>query len=367
MNGNNLDKLALANTREIIIPGAEFYEGKVRSVYWLTPKQSRKLIMERVYQVPENTQLGVLIISDRISAFDAIWEAEGGLKGVPGKGAALNAISKFFFDMILNELGIRNHLLEAPHPLVWIVQKAQPQVMVEGIVRKYITGSMWRAYAKGDREFCGVTLPDGLTQHQMLNELLFTPTAKGSLNIPGLPTDEDANLTMDQIAEHYSELGFANLNDLNSFVTIINNAFNLISKYLARRKMKLVDTKFEGGYVKNAKGELELGLIDEIVTPDSSRYWDADEYEKGNIIENSKEAFRQMLLGMPFGPALVDKNNSVEMRREIARNNPLPAEIMFKMSDLYNELVLKITGQGLPAIENPREEILDLLREFGLV
>ena len=95
-----------------------------------------------------------MVISDRISAFECIWHGEGGMNGVPGKGAALNAISNHWFKLFRENGLADSHILDIPHPFVWIVQKAKP-VMIEAICRQYITGSMWRAYAKGEREFCG--------------------------------------------------------------------------------------------------------------------------------------------------------------------------------------------------------------------
>ena len=136
------------------------HSGKVRSVYWLTEEDSARLIKEKGYNVAPDAPLAIMVISDRISAFDCIWHAEGGLNGVPGKGAALNAISNHWFKLFKENGLADSHILDIPHPFVWIVQKAKP-VKIEAICRKYITGSMWRAYANGEREFCGIQLPEG--------------------------------------------------------------------------------------------------------------------------------------------------------------------------------------------------------------
>ena len=115
------------------------HSGKVRSIYWLSAEDSARLIRERQYPVAPYAQLALMVISDRISAFDCIWHGEGRLAGVPGKGAALNAISQFWFTEF-NRAGLaRSHILEAPHPLVWVVQRAEP-VMIEAIARRFITG-----------------------------------------------------------------------------------------------------------------------------------------------------------------------------------------------------------------------------------
>ncbi len=143
------------------------HSGKVRSVYWLTAADSARLIREKNYPVAADTPLAIMVISDRISAFDCIWHGENGLNGVPGKGAALNAISNHWFALFKQHGLADSHILDIPHPLVWIVQKARP-LKIEAIARQYITGSMWRAYSKGEREFCGITLPEGLQKDQKL-------------------------------------------------------------------------------------------------------------------------------------------------------------------------------------------------------
>ena len=162
--------------------GAAVHSGKVRSVYWLTEDDSRRLIEEKNYDVALDTPLAIMVISDRISAFDCIWHGEGGMKGVPGKGAALNAISNHWFKLFKKQGLADSHILDIPHPFVWIVQKAKP-VMIEAICRQYITGSMWRSYAKGEREFCGIELNDGLEKDSKLPTLLQTPSTKGILQV----------------------------------------------------------------------------------------------------------------------------------------------------------------------------------------
>jgi len=106
------------------------HSGKVRSVYWLTQADSKRLIQERGYDVAQDAPLAIMVISDRISAFECIWRGEGGLQGVPGKGAALNAISNHWFRLFREKGLADSHILEVPHPLVWIVQKARP-VMID--------------------------------------------------------------------------------------------------------------------------------------------------------------------------------------------------------------------------------------------
>lgn len=99
------------------------HSGKVRSVYWLTEQDSRRLIKDKAYPVPLDTPLAIMVISDRISAFDCIWHGENGMLGVPGKGAALNAISNHWFTLFKQQGLADSHILDIPHPFVWIVQK----------------------------------------------------------------------------------------------------------------------------------------------------------------------------------------------------------------------------------------------------
>merc|ERR1712190_698143 len=138
---------------------------------WLTLEDSARLIKEKGYDVAEGSPLAVMVISDRISAFECVWRGEGGMNGVPLKGAALNAISNHWFKLFREKGLADSHILDIPHPLVWIVQKAQP-LKIEAICRQYITGSMWRAYSKGERDFCGISLPEGLNNNQKLAEVL---------------------------------------------------------------------------------------------------------------------------------------------------------------------------------------------------
>jgi phosphoribosylaminoimidazole-succinocarboxamide synthase len=185
------------------------HSGKVRSVYWLTDADSKRLIAEKGYDLRDDSPLAVMVISDRISAFDCIWHGEGGLHGVPGKGAALNAIANHWFSRFREQGLADSHIVDIPHPFVWIVQKARP-VMIEAIARQYITGSMWRAYANGEREFCGIQLPDGLKANQSLPELLITPSTKGILRgIPGVPEADDVNVDRASIEANYQAFSFS--------------------------------------------------------------------------------------------------------------------------------------------------------------
>ena len=221
------------------------HSGKVRSVYWLTPADSQRLIKEKSYDVALDTPLAIMVISDRISAFDCIWHGEGGMKGVPGKGAALNAISNHWFKLFKEQGLADSHILDIPHPFVWIVQKAKP-VMIEAICRQYITGSMWRSYAKGEREFCGIQLADGLEKDSKLPTLLQTPSTKGILpGIPGVPAVDDVNITRQNIVDNFTAFNFKAIDDIALYEKLLTEGFDVISAALAKLEQIFVDTKFE--------------------------------------------------------------------------------------------------------------------------
>ncbi|TRY30176.1 phosphoribosylaminoimidazolesuccinocarboxamide synthase [Aliiglaciecola sp. M165] len=344
------------------------HSGKVRSVYWLTEQDSQRLIKQYQYNVPTDTPLAVMIISDRISAFDCVWHAEGGLNGVPGKGAALNSISNHWFDLFKQNGLADSHILDVPHPFVWIVQKAKP-VMIEAIARNYITGSMWRAYANGERDFCGIQLPEGLQKDSQLEDLLITPSTKGVLKgIPGVQEADDANITRQSIVDHYQAFKFNQLEDVDYYETLLKQGFQVISKALSKLDQIFVDTKFEFGYVKDRDGNNKLIYMDEVGTPDSSRIWDGESYRQGKIVENSKEGFRQYLLDHFPDPDILLNKNRMPERFELAKNNLLPQEALLKVSKTYIDIAEKILGKPLVLSENPRQEIIDVLAtKYGLI
>lgn len=344
------------------------HSGKVRSVYWLTAADSKRLIKERGYQVAEDAPLAIMVISDRISAFDCIWHGEEGMNGVPGKGAALNAISNHWFKLFREHGLADSHILEIPHPFVWIVQKAQP-VMIEAICRQYITGSMWRAYSKGEREFCGITLPDGLQKDQRLPELLMTPSTKGVLKgIPGVPEADDVNITRDDIVNNYQAFNFHSIDDIAYYEKLLREGFNLIGDSLADLDQIFVDTKFEFGYVRDQAGKQKLIYMDEVGTPDSSRIWDGPSWRAGRIIERSKEGFRQVLLKHFPDPDILLNKDRMDERSALARDTALPVPVLMEVSRTYIDIAEKITANAIKLSENPKAEIISILRnEFDLI
>ncbi|PSV22401.1 phosphoribosylaminoimidazolesuccinocarboxamide synthase [Photobacterium leiognathi subsp. mandapamensis] len=338
------------------------HSGKVRSVYWLTEADSRRLIKEKGYNVQPDAPLAIMVISDRISAFDCIWHGEGGLKGVPGKGAALNAISNHWFKLFKDNGLADSHILDIPHPFVWIVQKAKP-VMVEAICRQYITGSMWRAYSKGERNFCGIELPEGLEKDQKLPELLMTPSTKGILKgIPNVPEADDVNVTRDDLVNNYAAFNFRNTDDIAQYEKLLAEGFNVISDALANLDQIFVDTKFEFGYVTDASGTEKLIYMDEVGTPDSSRIWDGAAYRDGQIVENSKEDFRQVLLNTFPDPDILLNKDRMEERFALARDNELPQDVLMQISKVYTGIAEKITGEQIKLSQNPKAEIIEILR-----
>lgn len=344
------------------------HSGKVRSVYWLTKEDSRRLIKEKNYDVAPDAPLAIMVISDRISAFDCIWHGEGGLKGVPGKGAALNAISNYWFSLFKQHGLADSHILDIPHPFVWIVQKAKP-IMIEAICRQYITGSMWRAYQSGEREFCGISLPQGLEKDRPLPELLITPSTKGVLKgIPDVPEADDVNITRKNIQDNYPAFNFNNSEDIDHYERLLKEGFSVISQALEAVGQIFVDTKFEFGYVTDKKGKQKLIYMDEVGTPDSSRVWEQAEYTQGRIVENSKEGFRQFLLQhFPDPDILLNKERMTE-RSLLAKNTALPVEALMQVSKVYIEIAEKITGEKITLSDDPKSEIIEILRrDYDLI
>ncbi|MDO7085810.1 phosphoribosylaminoimidazolesuccinocarboxamide synthase [Pseudocolwellia sp. AS88] len=362
------DKVLAVNNDLPIRTDAPVHSGKVRSVYWLTEADSKRLIKEKGYDVAEDTALAIMVISDRISAFDCIWKGEGGLKGVPGKGAALNAISNHWFQLFKDKGLADSHILDIPHPFVWIVQKAKP-VMIEAICRQYITGSMWRSYSKGEREFCGINLPEGLQKDSKLPELLQTPSTKGILKgIPDVPEADDVNITRKNIVDNFEAFNFKSTSDISLYEKLLTEGFNVISDALAEIYQVFVDTKFEFGYVKDKAGNEKLIYMDEVGTPDSSRIWDAEQYSEGKIVENSKEGFRQLLLNYFPDPDILLNKERMPEREALARDNELPESVLMAVSETYIAIAEKITKSKIVISDNPKQEIIDILKaEYQLI
>jgi phosphoribosylaminoimidazole-succinocarboxamide synthase len=364
---NDLSNLALGVTNNLrIVHEGDVHDGKVRSVYWLSPQESRRLIELKNYRVHPDALLGVMVISDRISAFDVIWHGVNGLQGIPGKGAALNAIALHWFKEF-EKAGIGNHhVLDAPHPLAWIVQRTEP-IMVEAVARQYITGSMWRDYAKGIREICSIQLPPGLKEYQRLDELLLTPTTKGVLkDIPGVKEADDTNVSREQLIEHFEQFKFRSPDDVPIYEEKLVRGWKVIDAGYAKIGNLFVDTKFEFGYITMPDGQVVMIYQDEVGTPDSSRTWIAERYAKGEVVEESKEPFRQHLMSV-FGEEVFTDKTKMPERRVLAKYYNVPLETMMVTSTTYTGLAERLTGEKVKMTERPREEIHDALAPYGLV
>ncbi len=362
-----LENLAITKTNDLPIRHeGEVHNGKVRSVYWLKREDSERI--SNTFYGTSDRDLGVMVIGDRISAFECLWQSEGGLKGIPKKGASLNAVSKYWFDQFEAQGLTGNHIVHSPHPLVWIVQKAEP-IMIEAIARQYITGSMWRAYERGERNFCGIQLPEGLQQNQRLDELLLTPSTKGILRgIPGVPEEDDVNITRKQIEDNYAAFGFKSVDDIDQYEALVREGFALIDRQLDSVGKVFVDTKFELGYLPDSSGKPVMVYIDEVGTPDSSRYWSKRPYvEEGRAEEESKEGFRQALLdNVPERDVLLNKGR-MEERIGLAAAYRVPDKVFTDTSNLYSTLAEQITGQPIPEIKDARAEIVAALKPYGLI
>lgn len=362
----SLEHLALAITDDLPIKHeGDVHSGKVRSAYWLGPEDNARVakMIEGDYAL--QAEFGVLVISDRLSAFECPWKGQDGLGGVPGKGACLNAVSEHWFQRFEQEGLGGHHIVAKPHPLVWIVQRAE-QVMVEAVARQYITGSMWRDYSEGKRLFCGYQLPEGLKNNQRLAELLITPSTKGIMKgIPGIPEKDDVNISSQQVRDNWDKFGFLRPEDVDVYERMLVGGFKLIERETDQLGYLFVDTKFEFGYVICKDGSVKLIYDDEIGTPDSSRYYRKDAYAQGQIVEDSKEGFRQYLIRL-FGAVMTDKSLFDE-RKIIANHFKVPAEEFMKVSETYRGISERITGRSMPKIENARVEICDALAPYGLI
>jgi phosphoribosylaminoimidazole-succinocarboxamide synthase len=363
-----MSKVLEVNTDLPIRTDEPIHAGKVRAVYWLTKEDSARLIKEKGYDVAADSPLAVMVISDRISAYEIVWRGENGMNGVPGKGAALNAISNHWFKLFKEKGLADSHILDIPHPLVWIVQKARP-LMVEAIARQYITGSMWRDYSKGSREFCGIKIPDDLKNNQKLDKLLITPSTKGILKgIPGVPEIDDVNISRSDIEKNLAAFNFKSLEHVDDYEKLLTEGFDVISEALGKMDQIFVDTKFEFGYVTDKAGKEKLIYMDEVGTPDSSRIWDGALYKENKVVENSKEVFRQMLLKHFPDPDILTNKARMDERKKLGTDNLLPNSILLDTGKVYADIAEKITGEKIVISDDPKGEIVKILDEkYGLI
>ena len=143
---------------------------------------------------------------------------------------------------------------------------------------------------------------------------------------------------------------------------LLTEGFDVISAALAELDQIFVDTKFEFGYVKDRNGNDKLIYMDEVGTPDSSRIWDGEQFRAGKIVENSKEGFRQLLLNHFPDPDILLNKDRMNEREALARDNALPADVLWAVSKTYIAIAEKITGKKIILSINPKKEIVDILR-----
>jgi phosphoribosylaminoimidazole-succinocarboxamide synthase len=273
------------------------YKGKVRDVYNIAGKYL------------------LMVVTDRISAFDVVLP-----KGIPYKGQVLNQIASKFLDATSDI--VPNWKIASPDPNVTIGHICKPYP-VEMIVRAYLTGSSWRAYKAGAREICGIRIPDGMKEHQKFERPIITPTTKAEQGLH----DEDIS------REDIISKGLVPEDEYNLIEKYTMEVFMRGSEIAASQGLILVDTKYEFG-----KKDGKIYLIDEIHTPDSSRYFYADEYqerfEKGLPQKQlSKEFVREWLMENGF------------QGREGQKVPEMTESYVNEVSERYIELYEKITGE----------------------
>ncbi|CAN5200949.1 phosphoribosylaminoimidazolesuccinocarboxamide synthase [soil metagenome] len=294
-----------------------FYRGKVRDVYFFDQRVA-------------------MVVTDRISAFDVVLP-----RAIPFKGQVLNQIAAGF----LHETSdlVPNWVLSVPDPNVTIGYRCQP-FPVEMVIRGYLAGHAWREYRAGKRSLCGVSLPDGLKENDKLPEPIITPTTKAA-------EGHDQDISKKEIIEKK----LVSLADYELLEKYTRALFNRGTELALKKDLILVDTKYEFG-----KFEETIFLIDEIHTPDSSRYFYADGYlqrqSQGEPQKQlSKEFVRQWLIENNFQGK--EGQSIPEMTDEVVRS----------ISDRYIELYEKVTGKKLikdnqPAQERIKQNILNNIK-----
>jgi phosphoribosylaminoimidazole-succinocarboxamide synthase len=310
--------MAALKSTEFSFPGQKsVYHGKVRDVYNI---QNQTLVM---------------VVTDRISAFDVILP-----KGIPYKGQVLNQIANKFLDAT-SDL-VPNWKIDAPDPNVTVGHFAEP-FKVEMVIRRYLTGHAWREYREGKRILCGVPMADGLKEHDKFPEPIITPTTKADKG-------HDEDISREEIISQnlVSEEDYLILEDYT------RKLFQRGTEIAAKMGLILVDTKYEFG-----KKDGKIILIDEIHTPDSSRYFYSDGYEKRQEDgeqqkQLSKEFVRQWLISNGFqgkeGQSMPNMNE----------------DFVNSVSERYIELFEKITGESFvkSEVESVEDRIQKNVIEF---
>ncbi|NUM32478.1 MAG: phosphoribosylaminoimidazolesuccinocarboxamide synthase [Bacteroidetes bacterium] len=274
----------------------DFTRGKVRDVYNI------------------NDELLVLVASDRISAFDFVLP-----KAIPYKGQVLSQVASFFLD-ITKDI-VPNWKIADPDPQVTIGYKCEP-IHIECVVRGYLAGHSWRLYNSGMREICGNKLPEKLRENDKLNAPIFTPTTKAKQG-------HDIDITKEELIEQK----LIKKRDLEQIEHYSMELFNAGSKHADSRNLILADTKYEFG-IYNGK----IMLIDEIHTPDSSRYFYKNTYDE---IQNKDQQQKQ--LSKEFVRKWLIENGFQGRKGELVPD--MNSELITSISERYIELYENITGK----------------------
>jgi phosphoribosylaminoimidazole-succinocarboxamide synthase len=277
------------------------YEGKVRDNYTRGGKR-------------------IIVVTDRISAFDRV------LGTVPFKGQVLNRLAAWWFEK--TKAVAENHMIGVPDPNVLECVECTP-VLVEMVVRAYATGttstSLWTHYERGVRVFCGHELPEGLRKHQRLPSPIITPTTKAPKG------EHDVSGSREEILAS----GLVSPVDFDEAAGVAMKLFVAGQRMCSERGLILVDTKYEFGRTPDGR----LVVIDEIHTPDSSRFWEAAIYEPGHGQPSyDKQFVRDWLVSSGWNkepPA-----------------PPLPPDVVERTADKYREAYRRLTGHPLPAISS---------------
>ena len=290
---------------------APVYHGKVRDVYSI------------------DNNLLVMVATDRISAFDVVLP-----EGIPYKGQVLNQIANYFLDATADK--VPNWKLAEVDPQVTAGVRAEG-FRVEMIIRGYLAGSAWRDYAAGNRTICGITLPEGLHENERLPQPIITPTTKADAG-------HDQNISKEEIIEQ----GIVSAADYEQMEAYTRTLFEIGTQMAADKGLILVDTKYEFG-----KYDGKVILIDEVHTPDSSRYFYADTYqelfEAGKPQRQlSKEFVRQWLIANGF------------MGRPGEQVPEMTPEVCRSISERYIELYEHLTGLKFsPASEKDADKRIE--------
>jgi fusion protein PurCD len=271
----------------------------------------------------------LMVATDRLSAFDQVLDT-----AIPAKGAVLSGLSGWWFEHTRDV--VPNHFIRLVDPSISLVQECRP-LAVEVVVRAHLAGSMWRAYQAGRREFCGVTVPDGLTRHQAFPEPIVTPTTKSE-------HDEEAS------PSELVSMGAVSVEQWEVVDRAARRLFAAGSEMLAGKGLILCDTKYEFGLLGDT-----IVLIDEIHTPDSSRIWPADAFERDPLHVESldKEYVRAWLM---------------EAAKGGQRPRALPPQVAAETTRRYLELFERVTGKALALTdEDPAERMVRQLAAEGFM